>query len=120
MRLPNYLRVRRQRQVGRTVEVELAVDVSGFVDAMLKSAEDVSIARYRLNVAHQRSLGQAYVGTRLDKLCADLGLDPVEAWRFPKWLDEQARRDRSMINAALRAGFMVQAPQQITWSDGVA
>lgn len=85
MRLPSWARVRRTRSLPGTLEVDLVMDASGFVAAVrdLQSAE-----RYRRRVAHERSLGQAYVGVLLDGLCHGFGLDPVAAWRLPRQRDE--------------------------------
>lgn len=86
MRLPSWLRVRRTRRVAGTVEVTLTADTTGFEAAMRDAA---SILRYQRAVAHQRSLGRAYVGLMLDELARSVGLDPVAAWRLPRARDQR-------------------------------
>jgi hypothetical protein len=69
----------------REVVVTITADTSAFVAAMSRAGEATSKRRYQARVANERSLARAYLGVRLDRLCADLGLDPVAAWRLPKW-----------------------------------
>lgn len=101
MRLPAWTRVRRTRTVAGTVEVTLAVDTTAFEAAMADSA---SVLRYHQAIAHQRSLGQAYVGVQLDELARSCGLDPVQAWRLPRARDLRlaglGHSDRAVRQAA--------------------
>lgn len=86
MRLPSWLRVRRTSRDAGTVTVTLAVDTSAYVAAMKDAA---SIVRYHRAVAHEGSLGRAYVGVQLDELARSVGLDPVQTWRLPRARDKR-------------------------------
>lgn len=105
MRAPWWLR-RRSRDAG-TVTVELVADTSRFDQAIgrlvANTREHDSRTRFRRRVAHERSLGQAYVGVALDGLCRDFGLDPVAAWRLPRQRDELLQRLTSPDRATRQA-----------------
>jgi len=86
----SWLLLRRwRRTTPGTVTVTLTADTTAFVDAMHDAAETLARTRYRLRVAHEWSLGQAYVGVQLDEMCRDLGLDPVVAWRMPRAVEQR-------------------------------
>jgi hypothetical protein len=89
VRLPAWARVRRTRSVARTVEVTLEVDTSRFVAAMGEASEGIRRSKYQARLRHERSLGQAYVGAKLDELARSCGLDPVQAWRLPRARDQR-------------------------------
>lgn len=112
MRAPRWLR-RRSRDAG-TVTIELVADTNRFDQAMARlvdnTSEHASRIRFRRRVAHERSLGQAYVGVLLDGLCHGFGLDPMEAWREPRARDQRLaalnspdREARQAAEAAWRA-----------------
>lgn len=79
--------------------------------------ESASRLRYRLRLEQERSAGAAYVGTLLDQLCADFGLDPVEVWRRPHFDELTARRDRALLRAAIYYGHIVLDPSPY-WTIG--
>jgi len=84
MRLPEWLRTRDYRAVGRSVEVTLELDATGFVDAMYRAHEAASNAALARAIRYERSLGKAQVGVLLDQMCRDYGWDPVTVWRLPR------------------------------------
>lgn len=121
MRAPWWWRRRRSRDAG-TVTVTLELDNSRFVAGMHDAAASVSTARFRIRVAHERSLGQAYVGTVLDDLCRDFGLDPVQVWRLPRAREELlaglTHPDRATRQAAEAAWLRAAREHQRRRADG--
>jgi hypothetical protein len=119
VKLPSWLRVRSTTRVAGKVTVTLTADTTGFEAAMRETA---SIVRYQQRVAHERSLGLAYVGVQLDELARSCGMDPVQAWRLPRAHDQRVadlnHPDRDRRQAAEAAWLAEHRAHRAGATDG--
>lgn len=80
MKLWPWLDATSRRTSERTVTVDIELDTSKFVAAMLQAAETTGTMRYRQRVQLERFKGFCYVRGRALELCVALGLDPADVF----------------------------------------